>query len=130
MFSYVSHRINEICDEIYKIDKAMCAGFGWKIGPFEMWDQIGIDKGIQLIKDENLKIPSWIEKVNIKSFYKSVDGNESIYSKETKISSQFLFLNKLINLKSLKDNSLVWKNEGVSLIDIGMIFLTLNFTPS
>ena len=127
MFSYVSHRINEICDEIYKIDKAMCAGFGWKIGPFEMWDQIGIDKGIQLIKDENLKIPSWIEKINIKSFYKSVDGNESIYSKETKNFKPIPVLNKLINLKSLKDNSLVWKNEGVSLIDIGDDILNIEF---
>ena len=53
MFSYVSNRVPEISNEIYKIDAAMCAGFGWELGPFEIWDAIGIQKGIDLIKQEN-----------------------------------------------------------------------------
>jgi 3-hydroxyacyl-CoA dehydrogenase len=31
MFAYVSNRIPEISDELYKIDDAMKAGFGWKM---------------------------------------------------------------------------------------------------
>ena len=64
MFSYVSHRIPEISDEIYKIDAAMCAGFGWEMGPFEIWDTIGIHEGIKLINLENLKLPEWINKLS------------------------------------------------------------------
>jgi 3-hydroxyacyl-CoA dehydrogenase len=41
MFAYVSNRIPEISDELYKIDDAMKAGFGWENGPFEIWDAIG-----------------------------------------------------------------------------------------
>src|SRR6185312_14026076 len=42
LFAYVSNRIPEIADELYKIDDAMRAGFGWQLGPFETWDAIGV----------------------------------------------------------------------------------------
>jgi 3-hydroxyacyl-CoA dehydrogenase len=32
-------------NELYKIDDAMKAGFGWENGPFEIWDAIGVEKG-------------------------------------------------------------------------------------
>ena len=44
LFSYISHRIPEISDEVYRIDDAMKAGFGWEIGAFESWDVLGVDK--------------------------------------------------------------------------------------
>src|SRR6185436_17088855 len=44
LFSYVSHRIPEISDELYRIDDAMMAGFGWKFGAFESWDVLGVNK--------------------------------------------------------------------------------------
>lgn len=52
MFAYVQNRIPEISDELYRIDDAMKAGFGWENGPFEIWDAIGIRKGIELMKAE------------------------------------------------------------------------------
>jgi 3-hydroxyacyl-CoA dehydrogenase len=48
MFAYVSNRIPEISDELYKIDDAMKAGFGWENGPFEIWDAIGVEKELPL----------------------------------------------------------------------------------
>ena len=75
MFAYVSHRIPEISDEIYKIDAAMCAGFGWEMGPFEMWDAIGIKEGIKLIEEEKLTKPDWIHNLNmIDAFYNLKKG--------------------------------------------------------
>jgi len=44
LFSYVSFRIPEITDNLYKIDDAMKAGFGWEHGPFQIWDAIGFEK--------------------------------------------------------------------------------------
>ena len=41
LFAYASNRIPEISDELYKIDAAMNAGFGWEMGPFEIWDALG-----------------------------------------------------------------------------------------
>ena len=52
LFAYVTHRIPEITDELYKIDDAMKAGFGWEHGPFQIWDAIGLDKGLEIMKAE------------------------------------------------------------------------------
>ena len=46
IFEYVSNRIPEIADELFKIDDAVCAGFGWEVGPFDTWDQIGVSKSL------------------------------------------------------------------------------------
>ena len=42
LFSYISHRIPEISDELYRVDDGMMAGFGWEIGAFESWDVLGV----------------------------------------------------------------------------------------
>ena len=55
LFAYVSNRIPEITDELYKIDDAMKAGFGWEHGPFQIWDAIGVEKGIELMKARRLR---------------------------------------------------------------------------
>jgi 3-hydroxyacyl-CoA dehydrogenase len=54
MFAYCSNRVPEITDEFYKIDDAMKAGFGWENGPFEIWDAIGVEKGIALMQAEDI----------------------------------------------------------------------------
>jgi 3-hydroxyacyl-CoA dehydrogenase len=44
LFSYISHRIPEITDELYRVDDGMMAGFGWEVGAFESWDILGVAK--------------------------------------------------------------------------------------
>src|SRR5690606_2848446 len=63
MFAYVSKRVPEITDEFYKIDDAMKAGFGWQMGPFEIWDAIGIEKGIELIKEVDREPSQWVKEM-------------------------------------------------------------------
>ena len=60
LLSYASHRIPEISNEIYRLDEAMKAGFGWELGPFELWDAIGIKEGITNIEKANLTVPEWV----------------------------------------------------------------------
>ena len=128
MFAYVSHRIPEISDEIYKIDAAMCAGFGWKIGPFEMWDAIGIKEGIELIEKEQLKKPDWINNLNtIDNFYSIKDGERAYYDIKKTKSKIIPVLNKFIILDNLRPKSVIWKNNGVSVLDIGDNVLNIEF---
>jgi 3-hydroxyacyl-CoA dehydrogenase len=47
LFSYISHRIPEISDELYRVDDAMMAGFGWEIGAFESWDVLGVERTVK-----------------------------------------------------------------------------------
>ena len=56
LFSYISHRIPEISDEIYRVDDAMMAGFGWEIGAFESWDVLGVEATVKKMKEAGYKV--------------------------------------------------------------------------
>ncbi|WP_372945683.1 3-hydroxyacyl-CoA dehydrogenase NAD-binding domain-containing protein, partial [Muriicola sp.] len=87
LFAYVTHRIPEISDELYKIDDAMKAGFGWEHGPFQIWDAIGLDKGLELITAEGQKAAPWVDEMKsagINSFYAVKDGATYYYDVQKK----------------------------------------------
>jgi 3-hydroxyacyl-CoA dehydrogenase len=75
-FAYVSHRIPEITDDLYKIDRALCAGFGWEIGPFQMWDALDVEKTLSKMEENGYKAAPWVYDM-IKS------RNSSFYSTKT-----------------------------------------------
>ena len=127
MFSYVSHRLPEIADEIYKIDAAMCAGFGWKMGPFEIWDTLGLEKGISLMESENTKIPKWIIEMSHKNFYTLDKGVKQYYNIKKDSFSNIPTLNKFTILNNIRSTQLIWENEGVSILDIGDEVLNIEF---
>ncbi|HWN89603.1 MAG TPA: 3-hydroxyacyl-CoA dehydrogenase family protein, partial [Chitinophagaceae bacterium] len=73
LFSYISHRIPEISNELYRVDDAMMAGFGWEIGAFESWDVLGVIKTTEAMKAAGYKVAPWIDEMiaaGNKSFYK------------------------------------------------------------
>ncbi len=83
LFSYISHRIPEISDEVYRIDDAMKAGFGWEIGAFETWDALGVEKTLKAMKDAGYTVASWIDDMLAKgntTFYKVENGLTLCYS--------------------------------------------------
>ncbi|MBF25303.1 MAG: 3-hydroxyacyl-CoA dehydrogenase [Flavobacteriales bacterium] len=128
MFAYVANRIPEITNDIYKIDDAMCAGFGWEMGPFALWESIGIEQGIQLIESENLNQPAWTKILNnTKSFYKIENGEKTYLNINKNSQCKIPTLNKFIILDNLRTKSLIWKNQGLSLIDIGDGVLNIEF---
>ena len=83
MFSYISHRIPEISDELYRVDDAMMAGFGWEIGAFESWDVLGVEKTVRSHERSGYKVAPWVDEMlakGIKSFYKIENGKKLCYS--------------------------------------------------
>jgi 3-hydroxyacyl-CoA dehydrogenase len=142
LFAYVSNRIPEITDELYKIDDAMKAGFGWEHGPFQIWDAIGVEKGIELMKAEGLEPASWVTEMlasGTNSFYTFKnsgvviedlgDGilNCEFQSKMNTIGGDVLAgLNKAIDLAEKDFAGLVIGNQGANFsvgANIGMIFM-------
>src|SRR5690606_38151736 len=82
LFEYVSNRIPEISDELYRIDDAMRAGFGWELGPFEVWDAIGVKEGIEIIGQHEKKPAQWVNDMLSSgngSFYKIENGIKQYY---------------------------------------------------
>ena len=82
LFSYISFRIPEISDELYRIDDAMKAGFGWEIGAFETWDILGVRKTAEAMKAAGYTYAPWVDEMlaaGNTSFYKTEDGKRLYY---------------------------------------------------
>ena len=130
MFAYVQNRIPEISDELYRIDDAMKAGFGWENGPFEIWDAIGIDKGIELIKQEQGKISDWLNDFvssDFKGFYTVKEGKTWYYDIPSKSYKVKPGQESFIILDNIRKSNEVFKNPGVVLEDLGDGILNLEF---
>lgn len=130
LLAYASHCLGEITDEIYQIDEAMKAGFAWELGPFEIWDTIGLQEGINLIESEGLKPASWVYamKEHKRSGFYNTKENTSFYyawAKETyeKTPGQ----TDRIYLKSFQEKSYVYKNPGIQAVDIGDGIVNVEF---
>ncbi|HWI92313.1 MAG TPA: 3-hydroxyacyl-CoA dehydrogenase/enoyl-CoA hydratase family protein [Flavisolibacter sp.] len=121
LFSYISHRIPEISDEIYRIDDAMMAGFGWEIGAFESWDVLGVERTVEAMKAANYSIALWVNEMlaaGNKSFYKIENGKTLCYDPRSKTYKAVPGSDEFIILSNYKDK-IVWKNANATVYDIG-----------
>src|ERR1700752_5121304 len=86
LFQYVSNRIPEIADELYKIDDALRAGFAWDLGPFEYWDAIGVKEAVAMMEAAGNKPAAWVYEMlkTNSSFYKIENGVRKFYDIPTK----------------------------------------------
>tara|TARA_B100001142_G_scaffold328927_1_gene390436 strand:+ start:9433 stop:11823 length:2391 start_codon:yes stop_codon:yes gene_type:complete len=121
-FAYVSYRIPEITDDLYKIDRALCAGFGWEIGPFQMWDALDVEKTLSNMEEEGYKAAPWVYgmvKSGITSFYTTKNGILNYYNIPAKEQEKVAGIEKFIILDHIRENNTIWKNSGCNLTDIG-----------
>ncbi|WP_242120427.1 3-hydroxyacyl-CoA dehydrogenase/enoyl-CoA hydratase family protein [Aestuariivivens sediminicola] len=130
LFAYVSHRIPEISDDIYKIDDAMKAGFGWEHGPFQIWDAIGLEKGIELIKEEGFQVASWVDHLisaDIPSFYTIRNGATYVYDISKKDHIKVPGQEGFIVLDNIRKSNAVFENSDVVVEDLGDGILNCEF---
>jgi 3-hydroxyacyl-CoA dehydrogenase len=121
LFQYVTNRIPEISDELYKIDDAICAGFGWEIGPFETWDAVGLEPTLKNMEAMGYKPKQWVYDMlaaGNKSFYKVEKGERKYYDIPTKSYKNIPGKEEFIILENLSDN-VVWKNAESKVTDLG-----------
>lgn len=121
LFSYISHRIPEISDEVYRIDDALMSGFGWEIGAFETWDLAGVAKTVEQMKAAGISIAPWVDEMvaaGNKSFYKIEAGQRLCYDPQSKSYKQIPGTNEFIILSNYQDK-IVWKNASSRVYDIG-----------
>ena len=124
LFSYISHRIPEISDELYRVDDAMMAGFGWEIGAFESWDVLGLAKTTEAMKKAGYSVGAWVDGMIAKghtAFYKVENGKRLCYSpaSETFVSTTAPGQeNAFIVMKNF-EGSTVWKNSSARAYHLG-----------
>jgi len=131
MFQYCSNRIPEITDAFYKIDDAMKAGFGWENGPFEIWDAIGVEKGIELMKAEGYQPASWVTDMLASgntSFYSVKDGATHFYSITNKKVEKVPGQDAFIILNNIRESKKIWNNSDAIITDLGDGIINLEFT--
>lgn len=120
LFSYVSFRIPEISDELYKIDAGLRAGFGWKMGPFEKWDAIGVKKATENIEKAGGKVNTWVKDMlaaGIENFYKLENGTRYFYDIPSKSYKPVPALEGQIFIDNITDKGILWSNSGTTIKD-------------
>jgi len=130
MFAYVQNRIPEISDELYRIDDALKAGFGWEHGPFQIWDAIGVSKGIEIMKAEGKEPATWVAEMLTKgetSFYTVKNGATFYYDIPSKSQVKKPGQDSFIILDNIRKSNEVWKNSGAVIEDLGDGILNLEF---
>lgn len=121
LFSYISYRIPEISDEVYRVDDAMMAGFGWEIGAFESWDTVGVAKTVEAMKVNGYTVAPWVEEMiasGAHSFFKIENGKRKYYDVRTKSYQLTPGGDAFLLLKNHSDN-IIWKNSACKMYDIG-----------
>ncbi len=130
-FIYSANRIGEICDNIMAVDNAMKWGYNNKLGPFEMWDAVGVKEAIEVMKKLKLKVPKKIDemlKKGCESFYTNKADGKYYYDFEKKGYAKIEENSKIILLPELKSrNKIIKENGSASLIDIGDGIACLEF---
>ncbi len=131
LFAYASRRIPEISDSIYSVDDAMKAGYAWGYGPFEYWDMIGVEKGIELAEKADEKVTDWVKEMvkdGKDAFYQIQGGKKMCYDLSHKIYKILPNQEAFIVLDHNREKSVISKNSEAAIHDIGDGVLCVEFT--
>lgn len=130
VLAYASNRVPEIADQLYQVDDAMRAGFGWEMGPFENWDALGVQRVLSDMEVEGIKPAAWVKEMlagGQKSFYRSDAGKRLYYNIESGDMQTIPGTEEKIILDNYRSQKPVWSNKGCTLHDIGDGVLCLEF---
>jgi 3-hydroxyacyl-CoA dehydrogenase len=130
LFWYTSNRIPEISDQIYKVDDALNAGFGWKMGPFESWDAVGVADTVKAMEEAGQKPAQWVYDMldsGANSFYKVENGVKKFYDIQSKSYKIIPGSEDIISLDVLRDTNILYTNDEATVFDIGDGVLNVEF---
>lgn len=121
LFSYISHRLPEISDEIFRVDDAMKAGFGWEIGAFESWDVLGVEATLKKMREAGYTAAGWVNDMissGAKTFYKVGNGKRLFYDVSSKSYRPLPGGDAFIVMKNFEGET-VWKNSACRTYHLG-----------
>lgn len=130
LFQYVSNRIPEISDELFRIDDALRAGFGWEYGPFEHWDILGLKKTVEAMKIAGFQPAAWVKEMlqnGFEHFYTVDNGKPMYYDIPAKKYSAIPGRESFIVLDNIRKSNTIWSNSGCAIQDLGDGVLNVEF---
>lgn len=131
MLAYAARRVPEISDHLYDVDNALRWGFAKELGPFQMWDAIGVADGIKLMQDRNIPVADWVQQMlaaGNSSFYRQAEGVQQVFSPVTMSYEAVPQSKWAIDLDELRAaGKEVARNDSASLLDLGDGVLCFEF---
>ena len=123
--SYASKRVPEITESIVNVDNAQRWGFAHKLGPFEIWDAIGVEETVEQFEEMGYDVADWVTEMldSGKDTFYQRDENGKIVGYYSPQDSDYLPLEqdeRVIKIADLKaDGHIVESNDGANIIDMG-----------
>ena len=131
MLAYAARRVPEISDHLYDVDNALRWGFAKELGPFQMWDAIGVAEGVALMAARNLHVADWVTQMlaaGNTTFYRKTDGAAQVFSPVTLDYEAVPRSEWALDLDELRANGKeVARNDSASLLDVGDGVLCFEF---
>jgi 3-hydroxyacyl-CoA dehydrogenase len=130
LMAYVTNRVPEISDEVYRLDDALKAGFGYEMGPFETWDAIGFEDGLNALKSSGNAYATWVDDMaakGAKSFYRIHEGKRQYWNQKSGAFEDIPGQDGTVNLAVAKSKGVLWKNAGTTITDLGDGILNVEF---
>ncbi|MGZ5492042.1 MAG: 3-hydroxyacyl-CoA dehydrogenase/enoyl-CoA hydratase family protein [Thermoanaerobaculia bacterium] len=121
--AYAARRVPEITDDIINVDRAMRWGFSHDLGPFELWDALGVRSTVEAMKKDGIAVAPWVTEM-------LAAGNESFYGHGQyydPVRRTYVAIQADPLAIRLADQRVVKENKGASLRDIGDGVLCLEF---
>lgn len=130
LFQFVSNRIPEISDELYKIDDGLKAGFAWQLGAYETWDAVGVAQTVKAMEEIGKKPAAWVYEMleaGFSSFYKIENGLKHYYCLSAKAYKLIPGQENKLSLENLRTTNVLWENAEASIFDLGDGILNVEF---
>ena len=120
ILSYSAYRIPEITDSPAEIDRSMRWGFGWELGPFEIWDILGFTTIVTDMQTADIPLADWVETMishhQVAGFYQQ----EQVYTPSDGYVALNLTHDEIdLNLIKSHPENIIWSNEEAALLDLG-----------
>jgi 3-hydroxyacyl-CoA dehydrogenase len=130
--NYAASIVPEVAEDILSIDNANKWGYGWELGPFEIWDALGVGGSVERMEAEGTTVTPWVKEMlaaGHTSFYKKEDGLLYYYDPAKKDYVTVEIDPRIIVIKDLKsaEKRIIAHNPSASLVDIGDGVLCLEF---
>ncbi len=116
--AYAARRLGEITDSPADIDKAMRWGFGWELGPFQIWDTLGFDRVRCDMNDAGVLLPAWVAEMPAGAgFYQ----DQKVFVPYANAPEELHVPSDEISLAAVKAHSAteLWSNDEAGLLDLG-----------
>ncbi|MFZ5916637.1 MAG: 3-hydroxyacyl-CoA dehydrogenase/enoyl-CoA hydratase family protein [Chloroflexota bacterium] len=130
--NYAAAVVPEIADDILSIDNANRWGFNLELGPFEVWDALGVAESVARMEAEGMAVTPWVKEMlaaGHSSFYKTENGRLMYYDPAGKGYLAAEADPRSIALVDIKadEKRIIDRNLSASLVDLGDGVLGLEF---